>query len=137
MFASLVRSRKICLGLIGLGLLHFSLITLGLPSWQCPIRHSLGVPCPGCGLSRATIALMHGQVHHALEIHAFSPIVLLIVALMGSAIILPKSKRSKFAHFLEQVEHRNRLTILLTGSFLGYWLIRLLCFKAALYRFVM
>jgi hypothetical protein len=137
MFASLVRSRKICLGLIGLGLLHFSLIMLGLPSWQCPIRQGLGVPCPGCGLSRATIALMHGHVHHALEIHAFSPIVLLIVGLIGSAIVLPRSKRLKLIYIFERLEYHDRLTILLTSSFLGYWLIRILFFRDALYRLAM
>jgi hypothetical protein len=137
MFASFVRSRKIGVGLLGLGCLHLSLITLGLPSWQCPIRHGLGVPCPGCGLSRATIALMHGQVHHALEIHAFAPIVLLSGGLIISAIVLPRSKRSTLVQFLEQLDYRNRLTILLAGSFLSYWLARLLFSRDALYQLVM
>ncbi|MCU0548017.1 MAG: DUF2752 domain-containing protein [Leptolyngbya sp. Prado105] len=137
MLATLVRSRKICLGLIGLGLLHFSLLTLGLPSWQCPIRAGLGVPCPGCGLSRATIEFMHGHIDHALEIHAFAPLVVLVIGLMGSAIVLPQSRHSKLVHLLERLESRNRLTILLIGSLLGYWLVRFLFFREMLYQLVM
>jgi Protein of unknown function (DUF2752) len=135
MFALLVRSRKLCLGLFGLGLLHFSLIMLGLPSWKCPIRQGFNLPCPGCGLSRATIELLHGHIHPALEIHAFSPIVVLIVGLIGSAIVLPRSKRFRLANFLDRFDHQ--FTILLSISFLGYWLIRFCFFKDALYQFVM
>jgi len=35
----------------------------------CPMAAVLGVPCPGCGLSRATLALLHGNVRQALYLH--------------------------------------------------------------------
>ncbi len=35
----------------------------------CPMAAVLGVPCPGCGLSRATLALVHGNVRQALRFH--------------------------------------------------------------------
>jgi hypothetical protein len=35
----------------------------------CPLASVLGVPCPGCGLTRATLALAHGELTHALELH--------------------------------------------------------------------
>ena len=35
----------------------------------CPLASVLGVPCPGCGLTRATLALMRGDLQHALELH--------------------------------------------------------------------
>ncbi len=28
---------------------------------QCPIHHSLGLLCPGCGATRALAALLHGH----------------------------------------------------------------------------
>ena len=35
----------------------------------CPMAAVLGVPCPGCGLSRATLALLRGNVRQAFHLH--------------------------------------------------------------------
>lgn len=35
----------------------------------CPVRNSVGVPCPGCGLTRSTVALLHGDFERALHFH--------------------------------------------------------------------
>jgi hypothetical protein len=62
------------------------IVALGLPF--CPLASVLGVPCPGCGLTRATLALAHGELRHALEFH---PLVLVLAPLfiwaMSSAAI--------------------------------------------------
>ena len=54
----------------------------------CPLASVLGVPCPGCGLTRATLALAHGELKHAHELH---PLVLVLAPLfiwaMSSAAI--------------------------------------------------
>jgi hypothetical protein len=50
----------------------------------CPTRLAFGVPCPGCGLTRATIALFSGEVAHA---HAFHPLVLVILPVFGWALL--------------------------------------------------
>jgi hypothetical protein len=42
----------------------------------CPFAALAGVPCPGCGLGRATLALLRGDVHAALHLH---PLVLVAV----------------------------------------------------------
>jgi hypothetical protein len=44
----------------------------------CPMASVLGVPCPGCGLTRATLALAHGDLRHAHELH---PLVLVLAPL--------------------------------------------------------
>jgi hypothetical protein len=45
----------------------------------CPLAGSFGIPCPGCGLTRATLALLHGDVRGALHFH---PLVLLLTPLV-------------------------------------------------------
>jgi len=47
----------------------------------CPLAGSFGIPCPGCGLTRATLALLHGDVRGALHFH---PLVLLLTPLVVS-----------------------------------------------------
>ena len=46
----------------------------------CPMRHMLGIPCPGCGLTRATESLVVGEIAAAL---AFHPLVWLILPMVA------------------------------------------------------
>ena len=61
----------------------------------CPLASVLGVPCPGCGLTRATIALAHGEVQHALELHplVFVLAPLFIAAMCSTAISYVRGPR--------------------------------------------
>lgn len=47
----------------------------------CPLASSFGIPCPGCGLTRATLALLRGDVRAALHLH---PLVWLLTPLFSS-----------------------------------------------------
>jgi hypothetical protein len=40
----------------------------------CPFRGLTGVPCPGCGLTRAAGALLRGRVTDALHVHPLIPL---------------------------------------------------------------
>lgn len=48
----------------------------------CPMKHMLGIPCPGCGLTRATESLVTGDVGAALAFHPLVPLILPMVAWM-------------------------------------------------------
>lgn len=60
------------------GILASVLVLGALDVPLCPWRSLLGVPCPGCGLSRATLALLLGDVRAALYFH---PLVIVIAPL--------------------------------------------------------
>lgn len=50
----------------------------------CPMASTFGVPCPGCGLTRATLALLHGDVPGALRFH---PLVWLLTPLFAFFVV--------------------------------------------------
>ena len=77
-------------------------------SWQhtlasdgpgCPFRDVTGVNCPFCGMTRATLALGHGDVRGALGFHPLAPLVLagfvalLAVIVAGRAEALLRGRR--------------------------------------------
>lgn len=63
-------------------------ITGIIPSWfsVCLFKNFTGIPCPGCGTTRAGIALLNGSVNEALLIN---PVALVFILLLGfSALML-------------------------------------------------
>lgn len=56
-----------------IALLAVAAALFGVAVWSdfplCPVAGSLGAPCPGCGLTRATLALLHGDWQGALRFH--------------------------------------------------------------------
>ena len=82
----------------------------------CPIASLIKLPCPGCGLGRATLAVLHGDIHEAHRFHA-----LVIPAwLLGLY--------ATFQHIRQLDETRLSAAIfnLATTLFIAYWLCRFL-----------
>jgi hypothetical protein len=61
------------LGLAGLALLHFWAPSDDVRYSLCLSRR-LGLPCPGCGMTRALAHLAKGEWRAALTAHPFSPV---------------------------------------------------------------
>jgi hypothetical protein len=54
----------------------------------CPSRCLFGIPCPGCGLTRATIALLRGELVAALRYHPLAPLLApLVIGVLGKPIL--------------------------------------------------
>ena len=54
----------------------------------CPMAGLSGQPCPGCGLTRATLAALHGDLGGAFELHPLFPMLApLYVYFLGSVIV--------------------------------------------------
>jgi hypothetical protein len=132
-----MRQPLLCRALVTMAGLHFLLVSVGLSSWPCPIRHGLGIPCPGCGITRAMLALIRGDWLTAITIHAFAPMAWVIVFLIGLGAILPTHVRRMVGNRLAQVEQRTGLTLVLLLFMMVYWLVRLIFFKESFYALVM
>ena len=110
--------------LAGLALVYLVLLANGVALWRCPLFASTGVPCPGCGLSRATLELVTGHPREALQQHVFAPLVVLGAALLLAGAVLPPRARNALADALERVDRYARVTALLLGLLVVYWIAR-------------
>ena len=73
---------------IGLYIILYNLILGG----TCPIRLVFGIPCPGCGVTRALVLLVKGDFVGAFKMHPFVYVVILLAGLYAvNAYILGKS----------------------------------------------
>jgi hypothetical protein len=124
--APLLTSRRLAVAITLTAIIQTVLVARGLPSWTCPFAHVLGIPCPGCGLSRATVALLQGDWRTALALHAYAPFLLCALILFGCASLLPARPRDLLAAGVAAVEQRTGLTTLLLIGLVCYWLARLL-----------
>jgi len=125
-FSSLLENRREGLLIAGAGVLHLGLSLAGLPGWECPFLAVTGIPCPGCGLTHATMQFLRGDVISSLQTHAFAPILLFALAVMFFALILPEKYRQALIATVKGVEMRSGLTSLLLSALMLYWCVRLM-----------
>ncbi len=57
--------KKLIRGLAGAVLLFLLVVFV----YQCPIRAVFGIPCPGCGMTRALTCLLHGDLQASFYYH--------------------------------------------------------------------
>lgn len=124
-FAQILESRPTTLLIVGAAVAHATLNLLGLPSWECPILHTLGVPCPGCGLSRGIGALLHGDWQTALTFHAFAPVFLASLIFMAVVLLLPVASRRQVVEWTRIFEAKTGLVAIGLIGLMVYWLARL------------
>ncbi len=60
-----------------------SILLLQLEYSVCPFANLTGHPCPGCGMTRAGLALLHLDMAHAVALHPLSVVCVPIVALVA------------------------------------------------------
>jgi hypothetical protein len=125
-FSSLLENRRDGLIMVGAGALHLGLSLAGLPAWTCPILAVTGFPCPGCGLTRASMELMRGDFASSFHTHAFAPIFLFAMVLMVVMLVLPETQRINLIAKITRLETRSGITAWVLFSLMLYWAIRLI-----------
>jgi hypothetical protein len=63
------------LGVLG-GLLYAKAI-------PCAFARFFHTPCPGCGSTRAVLALIHGDLHGVLHYNPFGPVMAVLLGVLG------------------------------------------------------
>jgi hypothetical protein len=130
--SALWRERGLAWAVVAAAGAQVALVLAGLPGWLCPMKAATGIPCPGCGLTRATAALFRGDLSASLRTHAYAPLIVLALLLTGLTLLLPKSSRLAFISRVESFERRTGVTAIALVGLLVYWLARLLFFPEVL-----
>ncbi len=126
--APLLQNRWLISIFVAFGVAQLLLVYFGLTGWQCPIYETLGIICPGCGMTTAMAMLLQGHWHLALQTHAFAPVILIILMMLLIAIGLPASYLRKFSGSVERLEQKSGITATLLLSMVVYWLLRIFDF---------
>lgn len=112
--------------ILGAGAVHVGLCVAGLGGWPCPFYHATGWPCPGCGLGRACALLLRGEWRASLRMHAFAPVLLLALGVLGAGLLLRGRSREALRNRVAWVEERLYFSVFLLWGLIVYWVLRLL-----------
>jgi Protein of unknown function (DUF2752) len=120
-------NRPLRVALLALGAAAFALaVHVDLP--LCPLAGSFGVPCPGCGLTRATLALLHGDVVAALRLHPLvlllSPLAIGLSAALGLELLRNDADSERSTLLFSNTRRTSVLASYLLVLTLGVWLLR-------------
>ena len=72
-------------------------LTASVLGWSCPLQHFTGIPCPGCGMSRAGFALLRLDFAAAFRYHPMIYVLppVLLYALFGRKPLLGAKRRER------------------------------------------
>jgi hypothetical protein len=124
--APMMQNRWINILLAATSVFLVTVTTFEVPAWQCPLKATLGVTCPGCGLTRAIVLLAQGQWLSAVKLHAFAPLGVAVGVLLVASALVPIKWRAKAAGRLAVFERRSGIGFWLLLSVLIYWICRLI-----------
>lgn len=94
--------------------------------WSCPFHSLFHLPCPGCGMTRAALAIFQGDLAGVLRWHPFTPYFILLGFLCSPGIALSAAQQKRWAGLLTKVERRTALNTIILISFVAYSFLRLL-----------
>lgn len=92
--------------------------------WRCPLRTATGYPCPGCGMTRATRMLLHGDFAGATTMH---PLVWIVVPMVSVAALIEIRGylRTQEWGASQNVPYAKALMFAVAALMFVVWLIRL------------
>src|SRR5215471_6739457 len=128
--STILRDRPLAAAVTGAAFLQLVFGFFHLPGWVCPIFQVLHISCPGCGLTRASILFVRGDLKQALIMHAFAPMLLAALAIIAFTVIAPANQSAYLAAKTETLERHTGLINLFLIGLIVYWLARLVFMPA-------
>ncbi|MDR1801653.1 MAG: DUF2752 domain-containing protein [Lachnospiraceae bacterium] len=102
-----------------IAIIAYFVIIMQFSPYLCPVYTFTGIPCPGCGLTRAGKLLLHGDLDGAFHMHPFIyGVAFILIALFISRYVIQKKNAELFKW----------LCILLIVGMLGFYIYRMLVF---------
>lgn len=98
------------------GVMHADKIRGAIPIF-CPFKVLTGIPCPGCGMTRALISITKGDLRAAFRYNPFSFFLLFMVAVS----IIPGKQAEKLPSIVPVV--MNHVFIIVLIAVLVFWFI--------------
>ncbi|WP_370289303.1 DUF2752 domain-containing protein [Nocardioides sp.] len=89
----------------------------------CPFRRLTGLPCPGCGLTRSWVHLMHGDLPAAFAVHWFGPLFAAFVVVLAVASVRRRIVGAPAVSLDRVIRHP--VTVAVIGAWLAYAIVRL------------
>ena len=106
--AAFIRDVRLGRGMLIGGILYGIFSYFGIPLMRCPFKAVTGLPCPGCGMTRSALALMHGNFAQSLKYNAFTGVLLVFWLIVAIGVTIPKIHRDKKVHSLGKWEQATR-----------------------------
>ncbi len=103
------------------GLIAIFTVPFGPAPTICPFALITGIPCPGCGLTRAVVALGHGDIGSAV---AFHPLVGVVLAWFAGTWLVAVARRRGVNISLDR-RVVDRLLWATAALFVITWLVRM------------
>ncbi len=97
-----------------------------LPVTLCPFRALTGHPCPGCGMTRAFCALMHGELWRAVKLNPFSPLLFLAAIIAWASAAAAVFRVERLRSILDRLPRLNTFaTRAMLALVVAWWAARL------------
>jgi hypothetical protein len=123
--APFMQQRSFLIFLAGIAIIQVGLTAAGWPGWQCPIYSASGIPCPGCGLSRAMALFIQGHWQAALGMHALAPIFLIATMFFAAVAAMPRRLQQTVLMWVADLEKRTGIMIIVMAAVFIYWGLRI------------
>lgn len=124
-FSTLLKHRKTVLIYLAIVVVYMVSAAIGFGFWSCPIKKTLGVQCPGCGLSHAIIDLWRGKWSLALKEHGFAPLFVVGFLFAAVMVLLPVQSYQKANQRIKLLEEKTGFFNVIMAALVVYWIIRM------------